>query len=340
MPAVVDVRDTLGAILIGCLVAVALSGVVNVQTFLYYRLYPNDRLANKLVVALVWALDIGHTVLICTSTWRYLIANFGNVEIKADVPITIALSIAFTAHVTLINHLFFSRRLLRLSKNNWFIAGPLVFLAIGRLASGLVTTVELARLQNFPEFTAKYRSVFTLGLALSSVIDVLITFGMCFYLQTSRQGFGTMDEVIDAIIVYTVNNGAFTCVSTIVAMICWLTMPRNLIFMALHFAISKMYANSLLATLNTRQFLRGRAAPSKEADHPMPVLFPDSFNRQNRSRQHHNETSVEFAGIGESKGLHITVEKTVQYDIDDDVSASGPSSDRTSAPFQLRSIGV
>ena len=33
--------------------------------------------------------------------------------------------------------------------------------------------------------------MFTLGLALSSVIDVVITFGMCFYLQENRRGFGT-----------------------------------------------------------------------------------------------------------------------------------------------------
>jgi hypothetical protein len=33
--------------------------------------------------------------------------------------------------------------------------------------------------------------MFTLGLALSSAVDVVITFGMCFYLQENRRGFGT-----------------------------------------------------------------------------------------------------------------------------------------------------
>ncbi|KAI0306842.1 hypothetical protein B0F90DRAFT_1813705 [Multifurca ochricompacta] len=320
MPAILDVRDTFGAVLIGCFAAVALSGVVALQVCIYCRLYPTDKLLNKIMVAVVWALDITHTCLICTSIWKYLISNFGNVAYQGTVPITVALSIGVT-----------------------------MFLVVGRVASGLVTTVELARLQNFPAFTARFKSVFTLGLALSSAIDVIITFSMCFYLQENRQGLGTMDEVIDSIIAYTVNNGALTCVSTIVSMICWLTMPKNLIFMALHFVISKMYANSLLATLNMRQSLRGRAVPSKEGGHPMPVLFPDSFNRHNRSRQIPDMT-IDFDDI-ESKGvrpispspeggaitprlgvqLHITVEKTVQYDVEHDLdNGSGPSSEQPS----------
>ncbi|KAI9447667.1 hypothetical protein H4582DRAFT_15103 [Lactarius indigo] len=344
MPSVLDVKATYGAVLLGCFVAVSLSGVLALQTCIYYRLYPRDRGLNKIMVAVVWTLDATHTCLICSSAWKYLIANFGNVSYQGHVPITVALSIGVTAFVTLITHLFYVRRLLRLSNNNWYIVGPLLLLVVGRVASGLVTTVELARLQNFPAFTAKYKPVFTLGLAFSSVADVIITFGMCFYLQESRQGLGTMDKVIGSIIIYTVNNGAITCVSTIVSMICWLTMPHNLIFMALHFAIGKMYANSLLATLNTRQALRGRAVHFKEAaGHPLPVLLPSSGSHPIRSPLPPDGT-IGFAEGVETKGmeltyspqdaetsskqgvqLHITVEKTVQYDTDD--GASGPPPD-------------
>jgi hypothetical protein len=345
MPAVIDVRYTYGAILLGCFIAVSLSGVLALQACLYYRLYPKDGVSNKVMVAVVWTLDAVHTCLICTSAWRYLIANYGNVSYQGHVPLTVALSIGVTAFVTLITHLFYARRLLRLSKQNWFIIGPLLLLVIGRVASGLVTTVELGRLQNFPAFTARFKSVFTLGLAFSSMADVIITFGMCFYLQESRQGLGTMDKVVGSIIVYTVNNGALTCVSTIVSMICWLTMPHNLIFMALHFVIAKMYANSLLATLNTRKALRGRTVPFKETPghgHPMPVLLSSPLGRAIRSPPVPDGT-LDFAEAGETKGasyltytpeggetssmqgvqLHITVEKTVQYDTDDD--GSGPS---------------
>ncbi|KAH9998239.1 hypothetical protein BJV77DRAFT_980787 [Russula vinacea] len=341
MPAIINVSASLGAVLVGCFVAIALSGVVGFQACIYFRLYPNDKPLNKIMVAVVWILDITHTCLICSSIWNYLIANFGNVEahVRGEVPVTVAISIMVTSFVTLITHLYFLRRLLHLSNFNWFIIGPTLVLAIGRVVSAMVTSVFLIQLKTFPAFTAKYAYMFTLGLAISSTIDVVITFGMCFYLQESRRGFGTMDEVIDSIIVYTINNGTLTCFSTIVSMVFWLTMRKNLIFMALHFVIAKMYANSLFATLNMRRKFRGRAVPPKESANAMPVLFPDSFNRGSRTRQAHIG-SIDLDDEMDTKGLHITVEKTVQYDVDDD-RGSGPSSYQNSpAIFPLEPSNV
>ncbi|KAH9972940.1 hypothetical protein BGW80DRAFT_275890 [Lactifluus volemus] len=338
MPASYDVADTYGAVLIGCFVAVALSGVVTSQTCIYYRLYQGDRTSTKLTVAFVWLMDVIHSCLICTSAWIYLVANWGNVKMRTDgvVPVTVALSIGVTAALTLCVHIFFLRRLLQVSKNNWYIVGPALLLAFARVAAALVTTTELARLQSFPAFVIHYKPVFTLGLSLSSAVDVIITVGVCYYLQESRRGFGTMDEVIDTIIFYTINNGSLTCISTIVSMICWLTMTHTLIFMAIHFAIAKLYANSLLATLNMRQDLRGRTQPRESGT---PRLFLSSFHRNKRSRQPPN-TTVDLTTT-DVEGLHITVEKTVDFDPDDDCK-SGPSSSEPDppSPFRLKSAAV
>jgi len=338
MPAIIDVRFSLGAILIGCFIAVALSGIVAFQACIYFRLYPQDKPIHKLMVAVVWILDIAHTVIICTSAWIYLIANFGNVQahVEGVVPVTVALSIGVTAFITLITHTYFLHRLLHLSKNRFLVYSTWL-LVLGRITCGLTTTVTLAHYQNFPKFTAKYSTVFTLGLTFSSAADVAITFGMCFYLQENRRGLGTMDDVIDSIIIYTINNGTLTCISTIVSLICWLTMRKNLIFMALHFAIAKMYANSLFGTLNMRKSFRGRAHPPKEPVNQMPVLLPDSFNRNNRGRRIPNET-FEFTDAIDTKGLQITVQQTVQCDDDHE---SGPSSAPNSPDFDEKSkIGL
>ncbi|KAF8489956.1 hypothetical protein F5888DRAFT_1139008 [Russula emetica] len=264
MPAIIDVRASLGTILIGCFFSVALSGIVAFQACIYFRAYPNDRPMNKVMVAVVWILDLCHTFFMCTSVWVYLIANFGNVEaqVQGNVPTSISLSIIVTSFVTLITHLFFLRRLWYLSNNNWFIIGPTTVLAISGVVSAIVTSAFLIHLKTLPAFSAKYSYMFTLGLAISSTVDVIITIGMCYYLHESRRGFGTMDEVIDSIIVYTINNGTLTCLSTIASMILWFTSREDLTFMALHFVITKMYANSLFATLNMRRKFcqRGKAS--------------------------------------------------------------------------------
>ncbi|KAK7468296.1 hypothetical protein VKT23_002810 [Stygiomarasmius scandens] len=64
-----------------------------------------------------------------------------------------------------------------------------------------------------------------------------------------------LNAVIDSLILYSFENGAITTVATIVSMICWLGMD-NLVFLGLHFAISKLYANSVLAVFNYRVRLR------------------------------------------------------------------------------------
>lgn len=48
--------------------------------------------------------------------------------------------------------------------------------------------------------------VFTLGLSLSTALDVLIAAAMCYYLQKSRTGFERMDHLVDVLLVYTFNN--------------------------------------------------------------------------------------------------------------------------------------
>lgn len=50
--AVYDVRDTLGALLIGVLIACCLFGIITVQTFTYYTRFPNDKLHLKAIVRL------------------------------------------------------------------------------------------------------------------------------------------------------------------------------------------------------------------------------------------------------------------------------------------------
>ncbi|KAI0066722.1 hypothetical protein BV25DRAFT_1421424 [Artomyces pyxidatus] len=234
-----SVGTTLGAILLGGQLSFALSGAVAVQTFLYFRMYPKDALRIKATVVLVWVLDSIHTALMSAASWDYLIVHFGDVEAADYIPTTIALTVAFTAAITLVAHLFFTYRVFRLSKSNWCITAPLVVLTFCRLLAAMVSTVEMVHLRSFHAFTEDCGYLFTLGLSISSALDILIVCALCYFLQHSRTGFGSIDHVIDTIMIYTLNNGALTCLTTIVSMICWLTMPRNFIFLGLHFGISK-----------------------------------------------------------------------------------------------------
>jgi len=125
-----------------------------------------------------------------------------------------------------------------------------------------------------------------------------------------------MNDIIDSLVVYTFETGTLTCAGTVLSMVCWLTMPYNRLFLALHFMIAKLYANSLLATLNTRKTLRdSRFKASVSGDHALPVIFPEySVGGSRRVRGGHSrgsETSEHDAK------LEISVQRTVDTRLDD-----------------------
>ncbi|RDX51502.1 hypothetical protein OH76DRAFT_1554899 [Lentinus brumalis] len=267
-----------GAVLVGGLVALFLSGVVFMQVVLYWQLYPSDSKKTKWIVGVVWILDTIHSAMICTANWQNLIVNFGNFEGLDYITWSIAVTVALTATTTFLVHCFFSHRIHTLSHGNWYITVPLVTLASVRLVAATVSTTEMILLESFEQFVKRYAYVFTLGLSTSTALDIIITVILCYYLRQRKSGLDRMDRVINMLTLCTVETGMLTCVTTAVALICWVRMSDNLVFLGLHLAISKLYANSLLASLNARRSLSNRSGGSRSEGYPMPVMFAGLYS--------------------------------------------------------------
>lgn len=257
-PNPVDVGKTYGALLLGASVAFGFSGIVITQCLVYFKQYPEDSYKTKLMVLASWFLDMAHSAFVMVSIYEYFIVDFGDPSRIDKIPWAMAVSVVTTALQTLLVHLFFAVKIFRSSRGNWWITGPIVFLAIARLVSAAMTTVNMIRLQKFSAFMIPFpRAMFTTGLSLTAAVDVLITGWLCYFLVEIRTrispGSAMMIRMVDTLTLYTLENGSLTCFAAIASLICWLLMPHNLIFMGLHFVISKLYANSLLASLNMRR---------------------------------------------------------------------------------------
>ncbi|KAJ7871189.1 hypothetical protein B0H14DRAFT_2724670 [Mycena olivaceomarginata] len=272
-----DIPTTMGALLIGGFFASMLSGAVNIQALLYFRAYTSDPIEFKLLVFAVWGLDTLHTTFIWAGMWDYLIASYGDTSKINYIPWSISLTVVLTALVTFLVHCFFAHRIWRLSKRNWLMVSPVVILALLRLGSASGTTYQMFHYKAFDLFKLHARWIFTLGLSVSSAVDIIIT-GLLFYLfRDTKPETGHLKDVIDRLMLYAFETGSLTCVGTIISMICWIAMSQNLIFLGLHFFIGKLYANSLLVTLNTRQNVRrARLTSSGERG---PVLYLETHPR-------------------------------------------------------------
>lgn len=316
-----NLYTSLGALTLGGLTSTALSGVVGMQVILYFRLYENDAPILKAVVGLIFFLDILHTCFVWAADWMYLVSSFGDMNITDHVFWSAGLTIALTAITTFVVHLFFSYRLLRLSKGNYFVTAPIVIMATTRVVSAIATSAELIRLGSYFEFYTHYRWLFTLGLVLSTVVDIIITSSLCLYLRKSRHGgTGRLDHILNSVTLYTIENGMMTCIGTVLSLVFWIVKPHALIYLALHFAIGKLYANSFLASMNARKLLRVQNASSSGSGHRLPVIFTHGLSARDR-RSSHILTQPDEVDLTGTK-LQITVDKTVDYTSDDAIPAS------------------
>ncbi|KAL0068954.1 hypothetical protein AAF712_003947 [Marasmius tenuissimus] len=92
--------------------------------------------------------------------------------------------------------------------------------------------------------------------ALAAAGDVYITGSLSFLLHRSRTGFQRSDAIITKLIHFTVNTGLLTTCCAVGSLISILAAPTTFIYIAFFFTIGRLYANSLLCTLNARSYIR------------------------------------------------------------------------------------
>jgi len=258
VPVVTDIRFTIGAALAGCIVAVGLSAVLAFQTFLYFQIFPNDSTRYKFLVAWIWLVDAAHTVLICTGVWHYAILNFGNPAATAVIVPGFALNNVMTTTITFSVNLFYLSRIHKLSRGNWFFTVPIAILCFSRLFVSYSTTIVMFRAKTFHTFLAEFKPVLISSLSVSAATELAIAGSRWYFLKTIRAGYTMSHEAVDAVMVFTVNDGIMTCAVIMISGACFLAMPHYWVFTAVFFSIGKMSGNSLLATLNLRNWYRHR----------------------------------------------------------------------------------
>jgi len=121
------------------------------------------------------------------------------------------------------------------------------------------------------------KTMFTLGMFLSALADIVITTSLCYLLRLKRSMIESTNRVIDSLTVWTVESGSVTCFATIATLICWLAIPSNRTFIGLHFVVAKLYANSLFATLNARIKIRKIWREATSPDQLRPITMNNVF---------------------------------------------------------------
>ncbi|KAJ7860284.1 hypothetical protein B0H13DRAFT_2569597 [Mycena leptocephala] len=106
-----------------------------------------------------------------------------------------------------------------------------------------------------------------LGVAMGLLTDVVTAGALCFFLWRMRtaQKNSAANSIINRLVGDAINTGVLTTAVSLSTLLLFDFLEGNLFFGATYFMLSKLYAVSLLATLNTRRVVRARGTDRDQA---------------------------------------------------------------------------
>ncbi|KAH8989850.1 hypothetical protein EDB83DRAFT_1098090 [Lactarius deliciosus] len=263
--AVADIRSTYGCSFIGLIVSVMLFGITTLQTWIYYWQYGNrDPKALKLFIAVIFLLDALHTSLCIYSIYWYLVLNFGNVEILDHNMWAMNIQTDLNGLVDYMVQLYYARRVYIVGGS---IIIPTIIVIFGTtcFALGFVFTARATALKFWSRYTSLI-PITCIGMGSSVVADILIAVSMCWFLYHKRTGFARTDSVIMTLMTYSVHSGVLTSVLTCAVLISFAAASSSMYWQIFFWPMGKFYANSLLAMLNSRDYVRERSSTDNKPD--------------------------------------------------------------------------
>ncbi|KAJ7453611.1 hypothetical protein B0H11DRAFT_2070476 [Mycena galericulata] len=259
MPSLVPLDNLLGAAFIGILISTAVYGITCLQGYIYYSENSSDDNRHlKTFVGVLISLDTLHVMLLGIFYYHYTVTNFGDYIQLQDSTWSLLAQVVVEDVIALMVQFFFAYRIYHLSGKNFLIPIVVCILSIGQLACGIGFTVIAVAVKEFKESEAMKPWTIS-GMAASVACDVIITVSMIYYLRSQKQQVTLrkgMNRTINSLMRYSLNTGFLTTIFAIATSITFVTNETSLVYGPFFFVLSRMYACSFLALLNTRHHLR------------------------------------------------------------------------------------
>ncbi|KAI0630761.1 hypothetical protein C8Q77DRAFT_225359 [Trametes polyzona] len=263
----IDLNSTLGALFIGFGASSLAFGVLSMQAWSYFRRYPSDVWWYKCLVAAMWILELVDQALIGHAVYFYVVTIWGQVIPLLEGPIwSLIVQVTLGATAGALVKLCFGLRVWRFSKHNIPVTMLIMFGTFAQLAAAFVFTVKAFQITSIVR-VGDLKLVGSIALGLGMATDVITAAALCYFLRGLKTGYSKDDSIVNTLTLYAINTGVITSLSTLIL---YDLMPTNFIFMAFYFVLSKVYANSFFAALNTRRSIRGRGT---EGDHTTVPTF-------------------------------------------------------------------
>jgi len=280
----ININNTFGACLIGAQISTVLYGLTILQTYFYFVSYPDDSSDNKALVYIIWLLDTLHTILVSITMYHYLVTNYDNPTSLAFAHWSLVASVVVNIVISCIVQTFFAKQifLLASSRVKWWLTSIIGICIAAHLSFGIELTTLVFIKKEFVKLTqgTLFASAVAPFAVFTVLSDFLIAGSLCVLLHKSRTRFRKTNTIITTLMVYAINRCLVTSVVAIIEMIVYKAMPHSLWYMGVDFVAGKLYVNSFLATLNSRQSIRAEDASMTDNILVSKITFSKTGSRQ------------------------------------------------------------
>ncbi|KAF7300324.1 hypothetical protein HMN09_00915700 [Mycena chlorophos] len=269
-PGVPPLDTTVGVWLVCTFVACVLQGAGMLQAFLYFVWYPKDPWITKgtvIVLVILQCIQMAGAIANC---WVWFIDGFGDFNSLDTIHFEDMLQLVALFASVWVAQLHFARAIYQLMKGNLIIPVAIVIVAFASFGSGLGQVIKAIHLGRYHLLgQTSTTSNLQAGFALAG--DVFITGALCWRLNEGKNGgMQSTNRVLNFLILTAVNRGVSTMIFAIINIALFVSQPGTMFFMIGILISDKLYMNSLLAILNTREYashLRGGMEVSSASTH-------------------------------------------------------------------------
>ncbi|KAI9453816.1 hypothetical protein HD554DRAFT_514854 [Boletus coccyginus] len=263
-----------GPFVVGYSLCFGLMGALAVQAYIYFTTFTGDRRIIKAFVSAVLLLETLLTGVVFAGFWASSTQEFPLMvpSLLVAKPVVIA---PISGLVTTLTHGFFCWRIASLRKFR-LLPFPIMMVSLLQLASIIYFGVENKLYPSNESLIASPSSDSTqisttlspwlvIWLGSSFVCDLAITVCMILCLRPSNSHFRRNKSTMVKLTRLAVETGLVTTVAAVLELILGLAFQTSYYHIAVFYAISKLYANCLLASLNFRLVLRSQSDPNLTA---------------------------------------------------------------------------
>ncbi|KZP26045.1 hypothetical protein FIBSPDRAFT_1041104 [Athelia psychrophila] len=254
----VSTHAPIGPAFIGFVISLSLHGISIAQTIFYYRHFPHDGKAKKLIVFVLNLADLAQTAVLSNTFWmllygrRFVGADGNATRISPDLSLW-QLEVCYSGSYVIAAFIMaIVQGVWRVSCKNVALVAAITITSLVQMGALIYIDARCDEVMG-PQSVASY--LISLPFVANIACDGAIAGSLTYYFRSYRLGMPRTEPVMQQLIWLSMGTGLTLCVTTAFAWALSL-FYGSASFIGPLFVVGKLYVNSMMANINSRKHFR------------------------------------------------------------------------------------